>query len=282
MDNNATFPSIITDNGPLKVRFVDNGDGTYSLATNSSLPSLAKSITFDGTDGKGKILTAATLSTALTGNNNDLDYTAQASGAAGNNITVAYIDPAANDQSLSIVVDGNAITVNLATDSGGAITSTAGDIDTAIAGDAGANALVAVANKAGNDGTGVVTAMAATALAGGADGTIDLFNVTGAALVAVIAICTTNLAGATATLETGVTGATASLIDTELATDIDAGDVEDHTGLLAAGTAPAKDPAYPVTSNIFATPKVANITAGVITFYCFYQLLDAASTIEVA
>lgn len=112
----------------------------------------------------------ATLSTNLTGNNNDLVYTAVApySGTAGNAITVAYIDPAANDQALEVTVDGTDIVVNLATDSGGVITSTADDIKAAIALVPAAVALVGtVVDKAANDGSGVVTAMAETALAGG-------------------------------------------------------------------------------------------------------------------
>jgi hypothetical protein len=115
--------------------------------------------------------TAATLSTNLTGTNNDLTYTAKSfDPAVGNDITIAYVDPAGNDQALSVGVSTHAITVNLATGSGGAITSTATQVAAAIAASGPANALVAVANKTGNDGTGVVTALGATNLAGGARG----------------------------------------------------------------------------------------------------------------
>jgi len=47
--------------------------------------------------------------------------------------------------------------------------STAADIITEVASTPAAAALVSGANAAANDGTGVVTAMAATALTGGAD-----------------------------------------------------------------------------------------------------------------
>jgi len=112
--------------------------------------------------------TFATLSTDLVGNNNDLVYTSKLPGADGNAISVEYIDPGAPDQALAIVVTAQKITVNLATGGGaGAITSTAGDIETAIGASVAASLLVSVADKAGNDGSGVVTAMAEAALTGG-------------------------------------------------------------------------------------------------------------------
>lgn len=112
--------------------------------------------------------TAATLSTNLTGAQNDLTFTARSKGATGNDITVRYLDPAGNNQALAVSVLANAITVSLATDGGGAITSTAALVRAAINDSATASALISAANKAANDGTGVVTAMAATALAAGA------------------------------------------------------------------------------------------------------------------
>lgn len=122
-------------------------------------------------------LTASLLSTNLTGANNDLTFTAVTAGVAGDNITIEYIDPSANDEPLAISVTGDAIEVTLATDGGGVITSTASQIKTAIEADAGAAALVSVALKTGNTGAGIVTALAATNLAGGYDaalvGTLD-------------------------------------------------------------------------------------------------------------
>lgn len=109
----------------------------------------------------------ATLSTNLTGNNNDLVFTSVATGTAGNAVTVAYIDPSANDAELEIVVDGTDIVVNLATDNAGVITTTGDDIKAAILESEEASALVTVADKAANDGSGVVTALTETALSGG-------------------------------------------------------------------------------------------------------------------
>jgi hypothetical protein len=116
--------------------------------------------------------TTATLTTALTGSNNDLKYTHASSAAnfaAGNSVRVRYVDPAGNNAALGVVVAGNDITVNLATGGAGAITSTAAQVKAAVEASAPAAALVSVANAAGNDGTGVVTALAYTALSGGVD-----------------------------------------------------------------------------------------------------------------
>lgn len=109
---------------------------------------------------------AATLTTSLTGTNNDLVYTADANGTAGNSITVRYVDPAVANASLSVSVSGSAITVNLATNGSSAITTTAAQVKTAIEAHATAAGLVNIANAGGNDGTGVVTALAATNLTG--------------------------------------------------------------------------------------------------------------------
>ena len=111
----------------------------------------------------------ATLSTTLDGANNDLVFTAVTAGASGNSTTVRLLDPEANDATLSVTVAGAAITVHLATNGSGTITSTAALVKAAIDAKAEAAALVTVANKAANDGTGVVTALAATALTGGLD-----------------------------------------------------------------------------------------------------------------
>lgn len=110
----------------------------------------------------------ATLTTALTGTNNDLVFTSTRTGSAlGNQTEIEYVDPGENDAELSILISGDTIQFNLATDSGGLITSTADDLKAALLADSVASALVTAADAAANDGSGVVTALAATALAGG-------------------------------------------------------------------------------------------------------------------
>lgn len=150
----------------------------------------------------------ATLTTSLTGTNNDLVFTAKEAGGQGDDITITYVvagvstpltgvvndpltgnafvtaDPGSSharhplDSSnvvgtsgdtapLTVTVQGTDITVNVATSGASAATSTANDILALIRADVNLSALVTVALAPGNDGTGVVTAQAQTALFGG-------------------------------------------------------------------------------------------------------------------
>jgi hypothetical protein len=119
----------------------------------------------------------AALTTALTGTNNDLVFTALKNGDQGNKTQVEYINGGAS-QALSVRVrlaaagtngdpDTLVISVRLATDASSVITSTAAQVATAVNADALANDYVVATNAPGNDGTGLVTAMAATPLTGG-------------------------------------------------------------------------------------------------------------------
>jgi len=113
--------------------------------------------------------THATLTVAPAGADNDIDWTAVVGGEDGNDITIAYVDPALPGQGLAVGVVGDAITINLATDAGGLITSTANDLIAEVALTPAAAALVTGANHGADAGTGVVTAMAAAPLTGGGD-----------------------------------------------------------------------------------------------------------------
>jgi len=105
--------------------------------------------------------------TNLTGENNDIVYTSKLD--HDDDITITYLDPERESQTLEVVVTGTAIEVYLATNdqNGGEITSTADEIKAAIALVPAAHALVGTADKAGNDGSGVVTALTAATLVGG-------------------------------------------------------------------------------------------------------------------
>lgn len=108
----------------------------------------------------------AALTTALAGTNNDLVFTARDGGPGGNDITVEYVVSGTNT-ALAVKANGKAIVVTVATSGAGAATSTAAQVKSKIEGDGDTNALVTIANAASNDGTGVVAALAATALTGG-------------------------------------------------------------------------------------------------------------------
>lgn len=99
--------------------------------------------------------------------NQSLTYTAKVSGASGNNITIALLDPGMADQSLSVSVAGDAISIHLATDSMSAITSTPTLIKAAVNASTDAmNLLIPVTGS----GSSPVTAVVATHLATGRDG----------------------------------------------------------------------------------------------------------------
>lgn len=111
----------------------------------------------------------ATLRTGVPASNNGLTWTAKLAGILGNKISVRLVNPLANNAALAVSVVGQAITVSLATGVGGAITTTAAQVKTAIEANAAANALVAVTHTSPSTGAAAVTAMAATFLAGGVD-----------------------------------------------------------------------------------------------------------------
>jgi len=121
----------------------------------------------------------ASLTTNLTGDNNDLVWTWKAPGTQGNNIKVKYTDPGGNSKPLEVKFSNNLIDISLATDGAGAITTTAAQITAAVAADEILKDKVTTANATGNDGTGVVTAISATALTGGTNA-----NVTPAVILA--------------------------------------------------------------------------------------------------
>jgi hypothetical protein len=119
--------------------------------------------------------TKAALTTSLTGTNNDLTFRAHRGGVAGNSITITLFDPTGNNVPLSVAVVGTAITVTLATDGVSAITSTAAQVRDAINQSFASYALVYAVLTTGNDGTGLVTALAATPLTGGSDTEVETF-----------------------------------------------------------------------------------------------------------
>ena len=91
-------------------------------------------------------------------------FTAKADGSEGNGIQIVFKDPEDESQSLSIAVDGNTITVNLATNDEGDISSTVASIVQEINNHADASELVTAAG----DGNDVVNAGTAV-LSGGID-----------------------------------------------------------------------------------------------------------------
>ncbi|WP_117213497.1 M14 family metallopeptidase [Allorhizocola rhizosphaerae] len=80
----------------------------------------------------------------------------------GNNVSVTFADPGAADRPLSVSVSGNDITVSLATNSAGAVTSTAAQVAAAL--NANAGTLIRAYTYRGSVGDGVVVPAARTLL----------------------------------------------------------------------------------------------------------------------
>lgn len=113
-----------------------------------------------------------TVSTQAVLVNQGITYRAVNYGTGGNSITIRLLDPALTNSPLSFSVVGNAITASLATDGGGAITTTRAQLVTAMGASAPVSALV---TATGGDAT-VLTALAATALATGTTGSVITFT----------------------------------------------------------------------------------------------------------
>jgi len=150
---------------------------TFTISNDASVTMAAYTTSFGGllttNAGVPADAVAASANVNPTGDDNGLTFTAKTYGAAGNNISIRYVNPAANSASLEVSVAGPSITVSLATNGGGTITSTAAQVKTAIEANAAASALVSVAimtsdSGVADDGSGVVTAMNPTSLANGA------------------------------------------------------------------------------------------------------------------
>jgi len=105
----------------------------------------------------------ATLTTAQ-GSNKDLVFTG-VQPMRNQTVRVRYVVAGTNTP-LSVTVSGGDLTINLATNGAGAATSTASQVMAAVKASYTATALITVMLASGSDGTGVVGAMAFTALAG--------------------------------------------------------------------------------------------------------------------
>lgn len=121
-----------------------------------------------GTGGKAMPVGAASLDTGVVGSNNAITWTSRKGATAGNDLGVELLNTG-KEKSLSVDVDGDVISVTLATNGTGAgeITSTAAQVIAAVAEHDVASQLVQATNTGASSGAGVVTALAKTNLAGG-------------------------------------------------------------------------------------------------------------------
>jgi len=120
--------------------------------------------------------------------------------------------------------------------------------------------------------------------ADGLQGTKTLFTITGTVLVRLCAICSESLVGATGTISVGISGATASIIALTTATDIAANEIWHDATPDSAIESVSVLGEYIITgsNNIIATIAVADLTDGILQFYCFWEALGDGSTIIAA
>ena len=101
------------------------------------------------------------------------------------------------------------------------------------------------------------------------DGTSNpytMFTVTGTVEVSIIAVCTTTLVGASATLEVGTALSTAGLIAQTTGTDVDVNEIWHDASPDNSLELTSVVKRYVATQDIILTVATANITAGVVNF----------------
>ncbi len=111
---------------------------------------------------------------------------------------------------------------------------------------------------------------------GSASGVTTIYTVTGEVLVRIFGVCTTVLAGASATVQVGLTGNTALLIALTTGTDIDA-DEAWFDSSPAIGDTLANVPGPFVIPNgldIIETVATAPVTSGNVHYICLWRALS--------
>jgi hypothetical protein len=172
--NNNDLDYTAVDGGAagnkIKVAYVDPGVAGATLSVDVATDAGGyTTITFNlATTAK----VAASYTTTMAGANNDIVVTAVTAGTSGNAIDFTMVDPSANSAELSVDVSGTAITVNLATNGSGTITSTANQVIAAMRADLDCQKLVSVALSGSDTGAGVVTALSKQDLSSGSDGAV--------------------------------------------------------------------------------------------------------------
>ena len=116
----------------------------------------------------------------------------------------------------------------------------------------------------------------------GATGATTLATVTGVVALSIIGVCTTNLAGATATIEVGTAASTAGLIAQTTATDIDANEIWHDASPDSSIELTSVVLQKIVTDDVIQTIATAAISAGVITYYILWSPISADGNVVVA
>ncbi|MCT8467009.1 phage tail sheath protein [Chromohalobacter canadensis] len=145
------------------VRVAEINDGTRPIRTIATAV-----IGLIATAPNAAAAVAASLTVDFAAAGSGVQFTAAQPGSNGNNIRVRYRDPGEPEAALTVTVNNeHDISIRLATDIDGAVTTTAEDIVTAVNDHTEASALVTAA--ATGTGTGLVATQSYTGLSGGED-----------------------------------------------------------------------------------------------------------------
>lgn len=124
------------------------------------------------------------------------------------------------------------------------------------------------------------------AVQGGAQGALTLFTVTGTVFAQVFGVCQTLMnSGGAATIEVGISGNTAALIAQTTATDLDQYETwQDASPEANPGAVDLTARSFVVTggADVIFTIGTADLTAGVIDFYCLWAPLSADGLVTAA
>lgn len=143
-------------------------EGVWQFAKSGTFTQADIGMKVKASDDNTVVKNLATVDTNLSNaTQNDLSFTATKlfSGEIGNQISVKYVDPGGTSATEGVVVEGFTIIVNLGR-AASAVNSTGTSVKAAIEAHALASKMVSVALKSGNDGSGLVAAMAAINLTG--------------------------------------------------------------------------------------------------------------------
>jgi hypothetical protein len=142
----------------------------------------------------------------------------------------------------------------------------------------GVDNLASFANQSVAGGWRVAKRTYSFAVDGGAQGAKTMFTVSGTVFVQVFGVCQTDMdSGGAATIELGIAGNTAALIAQTTATGLDQYEVwQDATPEANPGAVDLTARSFVVTNgaDIILTIAIANLTAGVIDFYCLWGPLS--------
>lgn len=138
------------------------------------------------------------------------------------------------------------------------------------------------ANAVPITGLGLLESKTITFVAGttGAIGTTTLFTVTGVVAMNVYALCTSDLLGATATIEVGTATLTSALANQVVATTVDNHEVYSNSILAVAASVAAHT--HVVNEDVIQTIATAAISGGTLIYYCGWIPLSSDGNVVTA